>query len=159
MSKHRLTRRGARLPVALSAGAAAIVAAALAATTGSAQTPTPATSLHLVSKAQKGVGFFPKGRPRQGDRFGFGDRISGDDTGYDRGTCTVIGTKAGICTVQLKLSKGTLAAQGLVSFSQGSKNAPVAITGGTGAYDGARGTAFVTDTSSSSSSIDVELKP
>jgi hypothetical protein len=159
MSKHRLTRRGARLPLALSAGAAAIVAAALAATTGSAQTPATSLHLHLGAKAEKGVGFFPKGRPRQGDRFGFGDRISGDDTGYDRGTCTVMGTKSGICTVQLQLSKGTLTAQGLVSMSQRSKNAPVAITGGTGAYDGARGTAFVTDTSSSSTSIDVELKP
>jgi hypothetical protein len=38
-------------------------------------------------------------------------------------------------------------------------NSPVAITGGTGDYNGARGTAFATDTSSTSSKIDVELLP
>jgi hypothetical protein len=35
----------------------------------------------------------------------------------------------------------------------------VAITGGTGAYDGARGTALVTDTSSSTTTVDVTLLP
>jgi hypothetical protein len=34
---------------------------------------------------------------------------------------------------------------------------PVAITGGTGAHNGARGTAFATDVSATSSTIDIEL--
>ncbi|MGZ4202189.1 MAG: hypothetical protein ACXVRH_09035 [Thermoleophilaceae bacterium] len=143
-----------RNSIALSALAAAAATAALAATSGSAQTP-PST-LHLVSTSQKGVGFFPKGRPRQGDRFGFGDKITGDATGFDRAVCTLVGKNA-LCTIQVQLSNGTLSAQGVVA--QRSTNAPVAITGGTGAYNGARGTALVTDTSQTQSNITVELLP
>ena len=54
------------------------------------------TTLHLVGTPQKGVGFMPKGAPRQGDRIGFGDTVTGDDTGHDRGVCTVIGRR-GCC--------------------------------------------------------------
>ena len=139
----------------LAAGAAALAATAVIATSGSAQAPA-GTTLHLVSKTQKTIGFAPKGRPRQGARFGFGDKITGDDTGIDRGVCTLLGRQA-LCTVEVKLSKGTLSAQGLLG--QRSKNSPVSIVGGTGAYNGARGTALVTDTSSTTSTIDVTLLP
>jgi hypothetical protein len=61
-----------RIPIAITAGVAAIAAAALIATAGSAQGP--ATSLHLVAKTQSTVGFFPTHRPHPGDRLGFGDR-------------------------------------------------------------------------------------
>ena len=108
---------------------------------GSAQTP--ATSLHFVSTSQKGAGFMPKGAPRQGDRLGFGDRITGDDTGYDRGVCTIVGRPQILCTIQVQLSKGTLTVQGMLP--ERANGTPVAITGGTGAYNGARGTALVTD--------------
>ena len=91
MSKQQLSRFGVRLPLALAA-AAAIATAAVLAAGGSAQAPP--TSLHLVSKEQRGVGFFPRHRPHQGDRFGFGDTITGDDTGVDRGVCTLIGKSA-----------------------------------------------------------------
>jgi hypothetical protein len=57
----------------LAALAAALVTAALVATTGSAQAPA-GTTLHLVSKSDKNVGFFPKARPHQGDHIGFGDK-------------------------------------------------------------------------------------
>jgi hypothetical protein len=140
---------------ALAAGAAALAAAGVLATTGSAQTS--GTSLHLVSKTQKGVGFNPKGRPGPGARFGFGDKISGDDTGFDRGVCTIVTRQGALCTIQVQLSKGTLSAQGLLA--QRSNKAPVAIIGGTGAYNGARGTALVTDTSPTSTMIDVSLLP
>jgi dirigent-like protein len=126
--------------LALAALAAALVTAALVAATGSAQSP--GTTLHLVSKSQKSVGFFPSGRPRQGQHVGFGDTISGDDTGYDRGACTIVGQSL-LCNVQVQLSKGTLSVQGIVP--QRANNTPLAIIGGTGAYDGARGTALVTD--------------
>ncbi|HVI35914.1 MAG TPA: hypothetical protein VM684_06780 [Gaiellales bacterium] len=146
----RLTR------TTLAAGAAVLATAGVLATTGSAQS-TGGTTLHLLSKSQKSVGFFPKHRPRPGDRFGFGDKVSGDDTGVDRGICTLVGRNQTVCTVQIQLSKGTLSAQGVLP--QRSHNTPVAITGGTGAYDGARGTALVTDTSSSTSTVDVTLLP
>jgi hypothetical protein len=138
-----LLRRRARLAAALAALAAALVTAALMASAGSAQAPAAATTLHLTSTPQKGVGFGSfVHRPHQGDRFGFGDVVTGDDTGFDRATCTVIGRSL-VCTIQVQLSKGTLTVQGIVP--QTAKDNPLAITGGTGAYDGARGTALVTD--------------
>jgi dirigent-like protein len=143
-----------RLRLTLAAGAAAVATAAVLAASGSAQTAP--TTLHLVSKHDGSVGYFPKGRPRPGDGVGFGDKISGDDSGYDRGACTVIGRKM-LCTVQVQLSKGTLSAQGLIP--QRSHNNPVAIVGGTGAYDGARGTALVTDVDANTTTVDVTLKP
>jgi hypothetical protein len=62
-----------------------------------------------------------------------------------------------LCTFQLHLSKGTITAQG--ELPERSRNAPVAITGGTGAYDGARGTALATDTGPNSAAIEITLLP
>ena len=140
-----------RILIALTATAAAVAAAA---TLASAQTPP--TTLHLVSKAQKNVGFFPKGAPKQGSRMGFGDRITGDDSGTSIGVCTDVGGKL-LCTIQVQLSKGTLTVQGVLP--QRAHNTPVAITGGTGAYNGARGTALATDVNSTTTDITVQLLP
>ena len=135
---------------------AATGAALVAASAGAAQ-DAPST-LHLVAKNQRGVGFQPAGRPHQGSRIGIGDRISGDDSGYGRGVCTLLAKSDGIlCTLQLHLSKGTITAQG--ELPQRSNGTPVAITGGTGAYNGARGTATVTDLSPTSTDIQVALLP
>jgi hypothetical protein len=145
-----------RLSVALGTTAAtALAAAALMASAGSAQAPP--TTLHLVGTAQKSAGFMPKGAPRPGDRVGFGDRIAGDDTGYDRGVCTVVGKPQILCTLQVQLSKGTLTAQGMLP--ERANKTPVAITGGTGAYDGARGTALATDHGNGQTDIDITLLP
>jgi hypothetical protein len=143
-----------RIRIALAAAVAALATAAVLAASGSAQTAP--TTLHLVSKSQKGVGFFPKGRPHQGDAVGFGDKISGDDSGFDRAACTVVGQGI-VCTIQVQLSKGTLSVQGMPP--QRAKNTPMAIVGGTGAYNGARGTAFVTDVNDSTTDITVNLLP
>jgi hypothetical protein len=139
--------------LALVAVLAAVGAIAIQATAGSAQT-TPKT-VHLVAQNQKKVGFFPKTRPKQGDRFGFGDAISGDDVGFDRGVCTVIG-RQNLCNVSAQLSKGTIALQGFATGKN--QNTPIAVIGGTGDYDGASGTAIVTDVSRSTTDITVTLK-
>ena len=147
-----------RLSVGLGAGAgaaAALATAALMAGAGAAQTP--ATALHFVSTSQKGAGFMPKGAPHLGDRLGFGDRISGDDTGFDRGVCTIVGRPQLLCTIQVQLSKGTLTVQGMLP--EHANKTPVAITGGTGAYNGARGTALVTDTSPTQTDVEITLLP
>jgi hypothetical protein len=157
MTKQRLPRLSTRLAAALIAAAAAIGTTAVLATSGSAQAPP--SSLRFVTKSQQGIGFFPKARPHQGDRFGFGSTVTGDDTGISRGVCTVIG-KSGpvaLCTIQMRLAKGTLSAQALLP--QRSNNTPVAITGGTGAYNGARGTALATDVNQTTTNITVTLLP
>jgi hypothetical protein len=145
-----------RLSVALGTSAAAALAtAALMASAGSAQAPP--TTLHLVGTSQKSVGFAPKHAPRPGDRLGFGDRITGDDTGYDRGVCTIVGRPQILCTIQVQLSKGTLTVQGMLP--ERADRTPVAITGGTGAYDGARGTALATDHGNGQTDVDITLLP
>src|SRR5437588_8275617 len=105
MTTQRRSRICVRLLTAVAAGAAAIATTAVLASGGSAQAPP--TTLHLIGKSQKGIGFAPKHRPRQGDRFGFGDKVSGDDTGFDRGVCTFVGRQL-VCSVQVQLSRGTL---------------------------------------------------
>ena len=147
-----------RTAIALTAGVACIATVAVIATSGSAQGPVP-TSLHFVEKNQKSVGFGPDRKPRQGDRFGFGSTVTGDDTGIDRGVCTAIGKNQALCNVEERLAKGTLSAQGLVSLSGRANKTPFAITGGTGAYDGARGTALVTDVNSTTTDIQITLRP
>jgi hypothetical protein len=67
----------------------------------------------------------------------------------------VIGEKA-ICTIEVRLTKGRLSAQGLVP--QRADHTPIAITGGTGAYDGARGTAVVTQISQTKTRFTVRLR-
>jgi hypothetical protein len=145
-----------RLSLGLGAGtAAALATAALMASAGSAQAPP--TTLHLVSTSQKHAGFMPKGAPRLGDRLGFGDRITGDDTGYDRAVCTVVGRPQLLCTIQVQLAKGTLTVQGMLP--ERATKVPVAVTGGTGAYNGARGTALVTDASPTKTDVEITLLP
>jgi hypothetical protein len=152
-----------KLLLAAATVTAAIVTAAILAASGSAQN-VPRT-LNITETIQKGVGFFPRHAPRQGSRFGFGGRISGDESGFDRAVCTAIGNlrtrnraaKVTLCTIQLELSKGSLSLQGMTP--QQSRNTPLAITGGTGAYDGARGTAIVTDVSQTRGRINITLLP
>ena len=163
MIKPRRFSLRARLGVGFAAGVAALATAAILVSAGSAQTM-PST-LHMIAKSQNNVGFFPKHRPQQGDRFGFGDKLSGDDSGFDRGVCTVIGNARvqnphaanELCVVQAQLSKGTLSLQGMIP--QQSHNTPIAVTGGTGAYNGARGTAVVTNVDSTRSDVQVTLLP
>jgi hypothetical protein len=81
--------------------------------------------------------------------------VTGDDTGTDRGECTFIGTQA-LCTVVVRLSKGTLTGTG--TLSERSTNAPFPVTGGTGAYDGAHGTVLITDVNSNTTDLKFTLK-
>lgn len=146
---------------AIAATAAAVASAAVIAASVSAQAPPP-TSLHLVSTTQNAVGFQPRTELRQGDRVGFGDKLTGDDTGSDRGICTVVGTRharQALCNVEVRLSKGTLSAQGLIDQKPGSKPR-LSVIGGTGAYAGARGTADLKDVGNTDrTNITITLQP
>jgi hypothetical protein len=150
MTRPGLSRR-ARVAIALSA--AAIISLVVIAGAGSAQDSRKV--LRLVATAQQGVGFAPGREPQQGDRFGGGSTITGDSAGIQRTVCTVIGEKA-ICTIEVRLTKGRLSAQGLVP--QRADHTPIAITGGTAASDGARGTAVVTQISQTKTRFTVRLR-
>ena len=145
-----------RSMLALVAILAALGAIAIQATVGTAAPPPK--SLHLVGTSVKKAEFSPKltGKPQNGDRFGFGDKVSGDDTGFDRGVCTFSGGKT-LCNVQFQLSKGTLTLQGFVPQKK-LINTPIAVLGGTGDYDGATGTALVTDVAKNTTDINITFK-
>ena len=136
-----ILRGRTRFAVLLSSAAAAAIAVAVIASAGAAQGPP--TTLHLVATAQRNIGFAPDHAPptRQGDRFGGGSKIAGDDTGIQRSVCTAIGERA-LCNVQMNLSRGRLSAQGLVPNQ--TDHTPIPLTGGTGTYNGARGTILST---------------
>jgi hypothetical protein len=138
--------------IALSAAAVTISAAVIAGP-GSAQR-SPET-LRLIAKVQKGVGFAPEGKLRQGDRFGGGARISGGAAGFSRTVCTVIGKRA-LCNVQLRLSRGQLSVQGLVP--ERADHTRMAIIGGTGVYSRARGAAIATQISQRKTRFVVRLR-
>jgi hypothetical protein len=146
--------RNARVAVALAATAGAVIAASAIAGTGSAR-GTP-TTLHLVGTVQPEIGFAPDHRLRQGNRIGGGSKITGDDTGISRTVCTRIGKKA-LCSLQIQLSRGKLSAQGLVPDR--ADHTRISIIGGTGAYDGARGTAIATQTSDTRTRLNITLRP
>src|SRR5262249_22106827 len=143
-----------RSMLALVAVLAALGAIAIQATVGTAA-PAP-KSLHLVGTSVKKAEFFPKGKPRNGDRFGFGDKVSGDDTGFNRGVCTFSGGKT-LCNVQFQLSKGTLTLQAFVPNGK-LNNLPAAVLGGTGEYDAASGPALVTDVSKNTTDLNITFK-
>jgi hypothetical protein len=138
----------------IATAAVALTAAGAAAATGSAQSAP--SSLHFVLSNQTHVGFAPRHAPRQGDRVGFGERVSGADSGRSRALCTVIGRDV-MCSFELQLHNGTITAQGILP--QQSRQTPVAVTGGTRAYDGARGTVLVTDVNQRTTNLDLSLRP
>jgi hypothetical protein len=145
--------RSTRVAISLSVAIGATIAAAALAGGGSAQS-SPRT-LDLLATAQEGVGFQPSGEPAEGDRFGGGAKITGDESGIQRSVCTVIGNKQALCAIQLHLSRGRLSAQGLVP--QRTDHTQIPITGGTGAYNGARGTAVATQISETRTRFTVKL--
>jgi hypothetical protein len=147
------SRRHARLAVALAAAAGTIIALAVMAGAGSAERSP--TTLRLLGTAQPGIGFSPGHEPSQGDRFGGGSRITGDQTGISRSVCTVIGKRA-LCAIQLDLSNGRLSAQGLVPDR--ADHSPIVVTGGTGAYSGAGGKALATQISPTETRFTVKLR-
>lgn len=123
-------------------GFACVAVTAVAATSGADQVATPG-SLHLVGKQTSEAG--PKGRPHPGSIIVFSGKERGDDSGQSYVHCLVIAGKHGLCTAQFVLKRGTVAVQTAINLEDSPKTITLTITGGTGAYDGARGTAKFTD--------------
>lgn len=97
------------------------------------------------------------------------DRSSGDRVGTDGGVCTVVSvsppanpTEGDVhCVVTLSLTGGQITGQVLLTipFAEGELPPPfeVAITGGTGKYEGAEGHVTVEETSPTESNLTVHL--
>jgi hypothetical protein len=83
--------------------------------------------------------------------------IAGDDgsTGHDVGLCTLMTPRELLCHSQVILTTGQLAFQGILHRHD--HNTPGTILGGTGAYDGARGTARITDLTPTTAKVTIDL--
>jgi hypothetical protein len=138
-----------RLAAAVAAAAAGI---AILAATGDAQDPQPqpagATVLNLRVAEHRCT---PVDDGRRGDSLGdrnfCAGRVSGDDTGRARWTCTYQGSEriGDHCTASLRLRRGTLEVAGPLSHTN--PQSTWAVTGGTAGLAGARGTVELTQRS------------
>jgi hypothetical protein len=140
-----------RLAIILPAAAAATVVLALMSTSGSAQTP--GTTIQLF-ESEKGASFgFVDNPPKsKNDRASVGDAFAFNSPVLDQARQTRLGNLSVQCTVTRpgKESKAETACSGAVRLADGMitlstsikgnpKTVAAAVTGGTGAYNGARG--------------------
>jgi hypothetical protein len=150
-----------RFTVCVSVTCAALVGVAAAVATSGAQAPGPPTGeLELVLRERDSSFKFVDNAPRRRESAGDMAIIAGrlrDTDGSARGRLQAyfVATKGGNferafrgqVTGALVLRDGDIVLGGVVDDRRDEE--PLAITGGTGAYAGARGTAVVTDTRSS----------
>ena len=87
----------------------------------------------------------------------FTDKVTADDgsKGHDVGLCTLITKSELLCHSQVILSTGQIAFQGVLH--QHDRNTPGSVIGGTGAYDGTRGTATITDINQTTAKVTLKL--
>ena len=134
---------------------AAMALAGIIATAGGAKPAPRARTIHLTL-VQTG-GFDSAGAPRPGFVHAFTDKITGDNgiTGHDVGLCTLITRSELLCHSQVILTTGQLSFQGILH--QHDHNTPGTIIGGTGAYNGARGTARITDVNPTTAKVTINF--
>ena len=113
--------------------------------------------------------------PPDGTTLGLGARSVFSDTLHDRGSGDRVGVGGGVCTITqvgeteatgqcvatLSLSEGQITVQGLATFplAEGALPPPldVAITGGTGDYEGAEGYVTVEELNDTETNLTVHL--
>ena len=148
--QHMLSTRRARLSTAVATAAVAIAAVATAAAPGSAQTThavrqahAASATIHVIEHAitdaeARGV----KGKDVKGNILTFNNPVYNTankvKVGHDEGFCTRLQVKLGIweCLWTTFLKGGQITVQGPYYDT---RNSTLSITGGTGAYEGARG--------------------
>jgi hypothetical protein len=74
-----------------------------------------------------------------GDSFVFTGTVSGDRKGKLVGACEVADLGEPTCHVTYRFNDGHVTGAGIPDFSQQAESFQIAVTGGTAAYDGARG--------------------
>lgn len=89
----------------------------------------------------------PTSEPGPGDAFGFTDDLTqaGVLVGTDKGACTIVPDAKAKCAATFTFAKGTVSAAGVNEFTADGTPFTVTVTGGTGAYAGAKGTLTVLD--------------
>jgi hypothetical protein len=133
--------------------AVAVAAVALVVGLGIASAGSAGTTLHLVGKKLSAL---EPSVVRQGALFVQTESISGDSSGRDGVSCTLV-TKQGLalCHLALELKDGQIVSFGLVQL--GTPGFEIAITGGTGKWKDAKGTISVKNTSATRTDYTVNL--
>jgi hypothetical protein len=139
-----------------------LVAAAVAATAGHAGAQSPPAQLQLVA-AEQGCAGVDVGR--HGDSLGDETycraalRHTGAMVGHVHWDCIYLGTEARgeDCGAHADLAGGTLEMAGVLSHT--STRSTWAVTGGTGAYAGAHGTAALRQLSATRTAVTIALQP
>lgn len=112
---------------------------------------------------------FETGPPSPGDRFAFVDGLykwagtkRGARVGTLRGFCTFMSVSRGsfaYCVAQAELAGGKILIAGFPRFTEGPGRFEVVVTGGTGTYQGVRGSATIRDLESGNSALTFHLQP
>jgi hypothetical protein len=126
--------------VTLATAACALVASVIV----SAQAPSagaraPTGTLHINTKTLLLTG--PTTPPAAGDRLDFYEKDSGGDTGHDYAECIVMNAQGeALCHVEFVLKHGNISGDAVINVNAATLHGSGPILGGTGRYNGARGT-------------------
>jgi hypothetical protein len=160
---------GVAIALVLAAAGVTVVAAASSSSQAASSHPTRVQTIHLVAKQTQDVLLVlaAPGRGPVGNQFLTTDEVyqQGRKVGDDAAVCQFmadLGQAGGRfqCVATLSLPEGQLTAQGLVTLTQtGGQPVTLAITGGTGAYAGARGTAHSTSSRAREEHVTLTFMP
>ena len=151
----RITLTGTALAVLLLLGGVAIAGATPAAT------PDKAKTLHLDVQFSpfKLIDVDQDGGPSLGDYVIFHDLLSsrGKQVGDEGGTCPIVDATEGLihCTGTMRLPGGQIAFQGLTTAAPTKE---LAVTGGTGRYQGAGGEVTLVESGDGTGTLTVRLR-
>jgi hypothetical protein len=129
-----------RLAVVILATACAVAVSILGLThvTNAGATPSLRT-LHINTKTLVLTG--PSTPPVAGDRLSFYEKSTGGDTGHDYADCVVMNAQGGtLCHVEFVLKHGDISMDAVINANAANLHGTGPIVGGTGRYNGARGT-------------------
>ena len=83
--------------------------------------------------------------PNPGDRLDFYEKDSGGDTGHDYAECIVMNARGeALCHVEFVLKHGDISGDAVININATTLHGAGPIIGGTGSYNGARGTVAFT---------------
>jgi hypothetical protein len=147
----------------LAAALAALLVAALATTSSAA----PGRTVRLLS-VQSSFAMAPAPDPRPGSTMLFTDTIynrsaqfgkkAGARIGTSEGVCTIVSDSKAQCTITAHLPNGELVVTGAMLVSeQNLSHSSFAVTGGVGAYAGARGSVSSRDLDQSRTLLEIHL--
>jgi hypothetical protein len=145
----------------------ALLAAAVTAVVASPSSAAAGATLRFTS-LQTSFALSPQGPPTVGSRLIFTNamynraaqfgKAAGARVGTSEGVCTIVSASKAQCTITAHLPNGELVVGGAMSVSKREiAHTVYAITGGAGAYAGARGSVSAHDLSKTRTAIDINL--